>query len=169
MKIIGACICVLFVSVVLFAADPFDSKKLVSFLPKDNVEGFTRIAFDSMAPVDRMTSAMVQYIKIPAHSQVRPEIISVSISIMDGNLYRDSIDKQIAPNSKDDEAVMVKGKYKGVRNNKGAGSGDKNAMVTWIVGGRFLVSIHLTGSNDYSLAERFIELVDLKGLDIISN
>ncbi|MBP7738610.1 MAG: hypothetical protein KA369_21730 [Spirochaetes bacterium] len=168
MKKMAILFTLIFISTGLHAGDPLDSAKLVSFLPKADVDGFSRIVFDAMSPVGRMTSAMVQYIKMPSNQKGKAEIISVSISIMDGLLYRDSIDRQIAPRSKNDEAVTVKGKYKGIRNNKDSGPETKRAMVSWIVGGRFLLSIHADGSNDFLFIQKFIDLVDLSGLEAVS-
>jgi hypothetical protein len=158
------CILVLCISAGLFAAEPFDSVKLSAFLPKGEVKKFTRMELGPMAPVDRLTSAMVNYLKMPSNFEGKPDIISVGVSIMDGIMYPDSIEKQIAPNSKDDELITIKGKYKGVRANSTSASGDKLLMVRWIVNGRFVVQVFISGSNDLVLAEKFIDLVDMDGL-----
>jgi hypothetical protein len=171
MKKIAVCV-VFCLSAGLFAAEPVDSAKLADFLPGGDIEGFTRMNIGPMEPANEITGATANFMKMPVVYNRNSKVIMLSIFILDGARHPESIDKEIAPNSKDDEAITIKGKYKGIRHSGTSaslsGQGDRLCTVKWLVGGRFVVQVFTSGAEDFSLAESLIDLIDLKGLEAAS-
>lgn len=162
---LGMAVLFAIVSIAARAESPLlDEAALKTFLPKNEIKDFMRMEHDSPKTVKDMTTAMVQYIKMPSESN--PQVQTFVVTIIDSIKYRSKIDSQIKPESKDDEVCKVKDKYPGRRNNKtSAAGGEKTCSITFIVANRFVVSVFAAGSNDFAAAEKFIDQIDLKGLE----
>ena len=91
---------------------------------------------------------------------------SIAVSIIDSIKFRSTIDTLIKPESEQDEKCVINGKYPGRRNNKTINAdGNKSCLITFIVSGRFLVSVMISGSDSFSEAQKYIDMIDLKGLE----
>jgi hypothetical protein len=160
MKTISCFIFSILLSVPVFAAGrALDAKALLAFLPSAEVKGATRMEMPGQ-DLDGLTSAQVMYMTFEAAG---PK--TASLAVMDGKLHSATIGTQIAVTSEGDEAVMVKGKYKGRRNNKQETGGMKSVAYEWIVGGRFLVSIRISGTDSIAEAEKYIDMIDLSAME----
>jgi hypothetical protein len=141
-----------------------NAKNLLTYLPKTEVKDLIRIEQEIPGTAKDMTSAMVQYMRMP--SEANPHILSAAISIIDGINYQNSIGSQIKDKSPGDEPFTVKGKYKGIRNNKITSIGnEKNCRIEFIIENRFYITVFVSGNDDLKFAETFIDLINLKGLE----
>ena len=166
MKIAATVLCIIVSSITSIYAGGklFDEKKLLTYLPKSEVKDFIRMEFTISDPAADMTSVMVQYMKMP--SETNPAVVSVSIAIIDFANYRGKIGSVIKLESPGDEQYIVKGKYKGRINTKNISiSGDKTYNISFNVGDRFSLTVFVSGNGDKAFAEKFIDLIDLGGLE----
>jgi hypothetical protein len=144
-----------------------DSKTLLTFLPKAEVKDLIRVEQEIPSPGKNMTSAMVQYMRMP--SEVNPKMLTAAISIIDGANFQNNVESQIKMQSPGDEPYTVKGKYKGIRNNKITSIGNEtNCRIEFIIENRFHLIIFVSGNDDLKFAETFIDLINLKGLETIA-
>lgn len=148
-----------------FAESPLlDSKTLMTFLPKNEIKEYMRMEHDTPSSIPGMTTALVQYVKMPTEAD--PAVKSIAVSIIDSIKYRSTVDTQIKPETEKDEKCIVNEKYPGKRNNETINAdGNKSCLITFIVSGRFLVSVMISGSDSFSEAQKYIDMIDLKGLE----
>ena len=123
-----------------------DSKTLMTFLPKNEIKDYMRMEHDTPSSIPGMTTALVQYVKMPTEAD--PAVKSIAVSIIDSIKYRSTADSQIKHESEQDEKCVISEKYPGRRNNKTINAdGNKSSLITFIISGRFLVSVLIHGSD----------------------
>jgi hypothetical protein len=167
MKTIFLSACAILCSITIYASDNelLDTKTLLGFLPCSDVNEYTRMEIP-VPPGDKTSSGVVvNYMKMSTIMEKNAETAAVIIMIMDCNKHRDTIESQIKPQYDGDAVTTVNGTYKGRKNNKTMSDNKKKCSVDFIVANRFVVSVNVIGSDDFTLAEKFIALIDLKGLE----
>ncbi len=165
MKTVTIALCIISSITAIYARGHlFDAKKLLSYLPKSEVKDFTRMESSIPGPTPDLTTAMVQYIKMP--SETNPAVVSVMISIIDFANFPDKIDSNVKLESPGDEQYIVKGKYIGRINTKNMSiNSEKTCIIAFNIGGRFSIMVFVSGNGDKVFAEKFIDMIDLRGLE----